>query len=47
VVALGLLEQRLANEAESPEVSLKIDTGALAARRMINRMVESVPVAVD
>ena len=35
VVALNILETRLAQEAEPDEVSLKIDTGALAARRMI------------
>jgi len=43
VVALNLLEQRLSSESESPEISLKIDTGALAARRMINQMATETP----
>lgn len=38
VRALELLEGRLRAETESPEVSLKIDTGALAARRMISQL---------
>lgn len=40
VRALDLLEQRLAAEDDPSEVSLKIDTGALAARRMITRLAE-------
>jgi phenylpropionate dioxygenase-like ring-hydroxylating dioxygenase large terminal subunit len=38
VRALDLLEIRMSAESESTEVSLKIDTGALAARRMIARL---------
>jgi phenylpropionate dioxygenase-like ring-hydroxylating dioxygenase large terminal subunit len=38
VEALNLLETRLAEETEPAEVSFKIDTGGLAARRMINLM---------
>ena len=38
VTALNLLEKRLQTETESPEVSLKIDTGGLAARRMIESL---------
>jgi len=40
VRALDLLEQRLVAESEPSEISLKIDTGALAARRMIARLGE-------
>jgi vanillate O-demethylase monooxygenase subunit len=40
VHALDLLEIRLAAETEPAEVSLKIDTGGLAARRMIGRLAE-------
>lgn len=40
VVALNLLEKRLSAETTSPEVSLKIDSGALAARRLINAMIQ-------
>jgi vanillate O-demethylase monooxygenase subunit len=40
VRALDLLEQRLAAEDDPSEVSLKIDTGSLAARRMITRLAE-------
>lgn len=39
VAALDVLERRLAAEAEPNEVSLKIDTGGLAARRMIAELV--------
>ena len=41
VEALELLETRLRAETESPEVSLKIDTGALAARRMIAQLADA------
>jgi phenylpropionate dioxygenase-like ring-hydroxylating dioxygenase large terminal subunit len=37
VRALNVLETRLAAETQTREISLKIDTGALAARRMIAR----------
>jgi phenylpropionate dioxygenase-like ring-hydroxylating dioxygenase large terminal subunit len=39
VRALDVLEVRLAAEAQPREISLKIDTGALAARRLIARQV--------
>ncbi|MGH1504066.1 MAG: Rieske 2Fe-2S domain-containing protein [Acidimicrobiales bacterium] len=38
VVALDLLEARLGSEMNPPEVSFKIDTGALAARRVIESL---------
>lgn len=38
VAALEVLETRLAADAEPSEVSLKIDSGGLAARRLINTM---------
>lgn len=41
VVALNLIESRLGSDIDPPEVSLKIDTGGLAARRMIAAMIES------
>lgn len=42
VVALNLLEQVLATEADGyQELSVNIDTGALAARRMLDRLVRS------
>ncbi len=47
VRALDVLEQRLRSEAVSPEVSLKIDTGALAARRMIDRLRSASPESID
>jgi vanillate O-demethylase monooxygenase subunit len=38
VVALSLIEQRLGQDWSPPEVSLKIDTGGLAARRLLAAM---------
>ncbi len=41
VVALSLIEQRLGEDWSPPEVSLKIDTGGLAARRLLAAMTAS------
>lgn len=41
VDALNLIEARLGETWEPVEVSLKIDTGGLAARRVLHRMIES------
>ena len=42
VVALNLLEEVLATEADGyQELSINIDTGALAARRLLDRMVRA------
>ncbi len=38
VVALSMIEDRLGDDWEPVEFSLKIDTGGLAARRMLARM---------
>lgn len=38
VEALGLIEERLGEDRNPPEVSFKIDTGGLAARRVIQAM---------
>ncbi len=43
VEALNAIEARLRSEARSTEVSLKIDTGALAARRMIEQQSAQQP----
>ena len=39
VVALTLIEERLGNQWEPAEVSLKIDTGGLAGRRVLAEMI--------
>ena len=39
VAALSLIEQRMAGAESQPEVSFKIDTGGLAARRVIADLV--------
>lgn len=39
VAALSLIEERLGDAASQPEVSFKIDTGGLAARRVIAELV--------
>ncbi len=39
VDALSLIEQRLGDEWEPPEVSFKIDTGGLAARRVLEQLI--------
>ncbi len=49
VEALNLIEARLGDTWEPTEVSLKIDTGGLAARRVLNAMIaveHETPVAV-
>jgi hypothetical protein len=38
VKALSLIEQRLGDDWSPPEVSLKIDTGGLAARRVLESL---------
>jgi vanillate O-demethylase monooxygenase subunit len=38
VVALGLIEERLGNEWNPPEVSFKIDAGGIAARRVLSTL---------
>lgn len=43
--ALELLQRTIDAEGPSPEVSIKIDTGALAARRLIRRRVEADAVS--
>ncbi|MFP4513665.1 MAG: Rieske 2Fe-2S domain-containing protein [Acidimicrobiales bacterium] len=45
VDALGVLEQRIAADPDGPEVSVKIDRGALRARRVLHRLVESEHVS--
>jgi vanillate O-demethylase monooxygenase subunit len=40
VVALSLIEERLGDEWNPPEVSFKIDTGGLAARRVLAKLAE-------
>jgi phenylpropionate dioxygenase-like ring-hydroxylating dioxygenase large terminal subunit len=47
VDALNLIEARLGDEWDPPEVSLKIDTGGLAARRMLQAMMSSELVTTD
>lgn len=47
VDALELIEQRVTEDPDRGEVSLKIDSGALAARRLIHHQLErTTPVAV-
>ncbi|MAT04239.1 MAG: Rieske (2Fe-2S) protein, partial [Acidimicrobiaceae bacterium] len=46
VRALELLERRLGAETDPSEVSLKIDTGALAARRMVARLAEQAQASM-
>lgn len=41
VVALNLLEKRLQEESETSEVSFKFDSGALAARRVIEQQLQN------
>lgn len=40
VDALGVLEQRIAPDPDGAEVSVKIDRGALAARRMVRNLID-------
>jgi vanillate O-demethylase monooxygenase subunit len=47
VEALNLIEARLGEQWEPEEVSLKIDTGGLAARRVLRQMVASESGALD
>jgi phenylpropionate dioxygenase-like ring-hydroxylating dioxygenase large terminal subunit len=47
VDALNILEKIIAAEPEGfQELSINIDTGALAARRMLKQLAEGAPVAV-
>jgi len=47
VTALNLLEKAIAQEPEGvQELSINIDTGGLAARRMLRQMAEGTPAAV-
>jgi vanillate O-demethylase monooxygenase subunit len=47
VEALNLIEARLGEQWEPEEVSLKIDTGGLAARRVLRQMVAAESGALD